>query len=92
MIAATEVREVARVPSRSALAVVVRDETRPRQCAVCARPLPQKAGPGRPQRTCSPACRKAAQRRRDRGLPESTPLVRRRGRRPLAGLVADRSS
>lgn len=92
MIAATEVGEVARVPSRGALAFVVRDETRPERCVACGRPLALPRGPGRPRRTCSPACRKAAQRRRDRGLPESTPLVRRRGRRPLDGLVADRSS
>jgi hypothetical protein len=92
MIAVAEVREVARVPSRVREARVVRDETRPGRCVVCARPLPQRSGPGRPRRTCSPACRKAAQRRRDRELPESTPLVRRRGRRPLTGLLADRSS
>jgi hypothetical protein len=90
MIAETEVREVSSVPHLAVAPRVVPDETRPKRCVVCACPLPQRMGPGRPQRTCSPACRKAAQRRRDRGLPESTPVVRCRGRRTLAGLLADR--
>ena len=79
-------------PAPAAPGFVVRDETRPKRCAVCGEPLGPGTGHGRPRRTCSPACRKAAQRRRDRGLPESAPLVRRRGRRPLAGLLVDRSS
>ncbi len=77
---------------RRTTARVARNETRPATCAVCAGPLGRRPGPGRPRRTCSSACRQAAQRRRDRGLAESTPLVQSRGRRSLAALVADRQA
>lgn len=89
MSAETEVQEARPTSSRAAEARVVRDETRPEHCAVCGRRLSRREGAGRPRRTCSPVCRNAAYRRRARGLPESTPRVPHRGRRPLAGLLAD---
>ncbi len=92
MIADPDVPTPAPSPSPAPLAAVVRDETLPGRCVVCGRPLGPPRGPGRPRRTCSNACRQAAHRRRDRGLPESMPLALRRGRRPLAGLLADNSS
>ena len=88
MIADPEVPAPGPSPARGVLALVVRDETLPGRCVVCCRPLGPPRGPGRPRRTCSNACRQAAHRRRDRGLPESAPIARRRGRR----LLADRSS
>ncbi|MHB1624190.1 MAG: DEAD/DEAH box helicase family protein [Candidatus Dormibacteria bacterium] len=62
---------------------------RPVRCVVCGVAISPPSSSGRPRQTCSKGCRAAAYRRRERGLPESTPIVQHRGRRSLAGLVAD---
>jgi hypothetical protein len=87
--AKAEVREASSTSFRPAEARVVRDETRPERGVVCSRPLPQGKGPGRAGRTCSHVCWNSAQWRQDRGLREDLPRIPHRGRRPLAGLLAD---
>jgi predicted nucleic acid-binding Zn ribbon protein len=87
--AKAEVREGCPTSFRPAEARVVRDETRPQRCLVCGRPLPQGKGPGRLRRTCSHVCRNSAQWRQDRGLRSDLPRIPHRGRRTLAGLLAD---
>ena len=89
MIAKTDVREAIPTPSRAAEPRIVRDETGPCNCAHCGKPLPPPKATGRSRRTCSHSCRNAAYTRRARGLPEDLPRMPRRGRRPLAGLLAD---
>lgn len=88
MSAKTKVHAPLPTISRVSEALVVSDETRPSACVHCGGPLaPQETG--RPRRTCSHSCRNAAYARRVRGLPEDLPRIPRRGRRPLAGLLAD---
>lgn len=89
MSAETEVQEAIPTTSRAAEARVVRGETSPFNCAHCGRPLPPPRATGRFRRTCSPSCRNAAYLRRARGLPEDLPRIPHRGRRPMAGLLAD---
>lgn len=91
-----EAPEVTSITPEPRFAVVSRDEITSRLvaavlgagarvCVSCGSPLPPRpAGPGRPRRTCSCACRKAPQRRRDRSLPEWWPRSRPGGRAPLA--------
>lgn len=85
MIAKTGAREAIPAPSLVPEPRVVRDET----CAHCGKPLPPPKATGRLRRTCSHSCRNAAYLRRARGLPEALPRMPHRGRRPLAGLLAD---
>lgn len=88
MSAGTEVRAVGPTSSRPPEARVVLDKARSSACVHCGKPLePQKAG--WPRRTCSKTCRNAAYVRRARGLAEDLPRMPHRGRRPLAGLLAD---
>jgi hypothetical protein len=90
MSAKTKVQAARPTLSRAAAArVVSSDETRPSACAHCGRLLQPPKPTGRPRRTCCKTCRNAAYNRRARGLPEDLPRTPHRGRRPLAGLVAD---